>query len=196
MFVMLTDRAQLTMEFLRGISGKVRVANEALANASKSWRDDGLTKREQEYDDRHRVLIALEADVAARRRELAKRERSLRWYRWGWLLSLILVGAITFIAGFALGGGSQTQKRTVAGGQSSAKTVPIKEPEVAAVRSSSSEAAPATATESDDADARAESGRYRTGGKFDVGRYCLDKEKEGGVTFEQCLGTAALALRR
>ena len=27
--------------------------------------------------------------------------------------------------------------------------------------------------------------------KFDVGKYCLQKEKRGGITFEECLGVAA-----
>ncbi len=27
--------------------------------------------------------------------------------------------------------------------------------------------------------------------KFDVGNYCLEKEKAGGITFEECLGVAA-----
>lgn len=27
--------------------------------------------------------------------------------------------------------------------------------------------------------------------KFDVGKYCLEKEKRGGITFEECLGVAA-----
>ncbi|MFI3119138.1 MAG: hypothetical protein QX203_04090 [Methylococcaceae bacterium] len=30
-----------------------------------------------------------------------------------------------------------------------------------------------------------------TNPKFDVGNYCLEKEKKGGITFEECLGVAA-----
>ncbi|WP_310387417.1 hypothetical protein [Roseateles sp.] len=30
-----------------------------------------------------------------------------------------------------------------------------------------------------------------TNPKFDVGKYCLEKEKKGGITFEECLGVAA-----
>jgi len=37
--------------------------------------------------------------------------------------------------------------------------------------------------------------KYGSGEDFDVGRYCLDEEAKGGLTFEQCLGAAAVALR-
>lgn len=54
--------------------------------------------------------------------------------------------------------------------------------------------APVPATRPSDLDLEEVTSKYGSGRDFDVGRFCLDEEAAGGMTFDECLGAAVVVL--
>lgn len=87
------------MEFLRGWRSKLSEANESLATAHKSWRDEKLVEREQRATARERTLDERETEVA-RQLGVIRAMEARRWRRRvGLLLTAVAAGTVGFLLG-------------------------------------------------------------------------------------------------
>lgn len=90
------------MRFLGDWRSKLSQANESLATAHKSWRDEKLTNREQRADERERSLSQQQDALAEQLAAL----RAIEGRRWRRRLGLVVIatgtGAVGFIAGITL----------------------------------------------------------------------------------------------
>jgi hypothetical protein len=182
---------------------KLSQVNESMATAHKSWRDERLGEREQRASNRERDLAEREAKVSLQLAEM----RAIEGRRWrrkiGLIFTAIAAAALGFLVGGNLGSTPETSTRNVAA------PTPEITPSLSEVDQQESvdeqESLPAMAADrppttstrphASDPDKAAAEGVYGTGKQFNVGWYCLDVADQGEVTFEQCLGAAALALR-
>jgi hypothetical protein len=182
---------------------KLRETNDALAGAHKSWRDEKLGAREARASEREQSLKEREAAVTLKLAEV----RAIEARRFRRRLGTGLIAATTGFLGFAWGANlaritnpAPSLPTTDAVSASAANSEYRNEASAAANpapenpgRRLPAGRSPATSTRPHypNPDQAARDGLYGTGGKFNVGWYCLDKEDQGKITFEQCLGVAA-----
>lgn len=109
------------MGLFEGVRDKLLQANEALADAHKTWRDDNISQREQAIAER-------EALIAARLDEIRDTER--RWFRrkMGFVAGVVVAALPFLLLGFGIGISSRDKAET-----SPSKTVGTASPEPAAV---------------------------------------------------------------
>lgn len=184
------------MSIFQRFGGKLRETNEALAAVRSSWRDESATAREGSVRQKEEQLAQREAQVDKQLREIRRLEaiRSQRKYLYALCLILgtvpgFLAGSITPTSIFR----DRTRSASVVvatPAEPSDASPPVK----TVTMPDETSAAPAGRVRYSDPDAAAAEGRYGEGPKFNVGYYCLDVEATGKMTFEQCVGAAALGI--
>jgi len=84
------------------IQDSLKKANDALANAQKSWRDENLTTRQSKIEERERVLAERETSLNL---HAAKLQRS-EWRKWfgrvATAVAMIVVAALSFVIGASM----------------------------------------------------------------------------------------------
>lgn len=94
------------------IGGTLKRANDALADAQKSWRDENLTSREREIAQREGILERREADLNRRVKVLQRGEWG-KWLRRTFIgAAMLTVAVVSFLAG-ATTTGSETSPASV-----------------------------------------------------------------------------------
>lgn len=91
------------MDVLRILGSKLRTANEAVASAQKSWRDEGLTHREHTVNEREERIAKREAEVASQLQTLRSLERGRSWRKVKYAAIALAAAVPSFIWGNAIG---------------------------------------------------------------------------------------------
>ena len=120
------------------IQDTLKKANDALANAQKSWRDENLTTRQGKIEERERVLAEREASLNLRAAKLQRSELRKWFGRVATIVAMIAVAALSYGIGASV---------PVQAGSSleSVPTVPSASPNVPAETSSYTPPTPRTA---------------------------------------------------
>ena len=174
------------------ISGRINTANETLSAASKQWRDEGLTLREDELSKRERDIVRRQKITKARLREIRELEKRRGLRKWLYAFCAIVGAVPAFFLGFALaststGNASLSIDNSTSGMSPGPKGVSRQESEP--------DPKPTRVPYSDPYQAL-DDGKYGRGDDTDVGRLCLDIEAIGEATFEECIASVAVILAR
>jgi hypothetical protein len=89
------------MSLIKGLADKLGKANEALATAQKSWRDESLSAREAAVAERETAVAQSLREVGEKLEQLREQEGKQRFRRLGYLVAALGGVALGFLAGIA-----------------------------------------------------------------------------------------------
>lgn len=194
-----TGEVSVDMGLMDKWRSKLRETNDALAEAHKSWRDEKLGEREQRASEREQSLSQREAEVTLKLAEMRAIEGRRLRRRLGTALLATATGVVGFLLGISISEApTHPSEPTVVAPPAAPSEAKIEDGTKQAITTAPPApvlvGSPVTSSRPHypNPDQAAGEGLYGTGGKFNIGWYCLDKEEVGEITFEDCLGAAAL----